>query len=185
MGGRIVNLGSLWSWNNAVAATCFHHFRDFWRILSHILFPLAHPHINILWASIWGIVLWNLSISNPVYVVSIIYDLILHRSAHAHSLSSHSDWSWSELDGQPNYMYMMGFCQLPAAIFIPDMMIQAILPSSESSCFLYNLFKKLQCIVKFQGCNLLCRGQIHVLHVLLWPPWQMDGQMKIQCITLA
>ena len=71
----VVELSSIFvvSWNNAVAAI---HFRHFWRILRYFLFPRNHSHINVLWASIRRIVSRNLSVSNPVYVVSIIYDTL-------------------------------------------------------------------------------------------------------------
>ena len=55
----------------------FSPFHDFWRILRHFLLPLTHSHINILWVSIRGIILQNLSASNPVYVVYIIYGIII------------------------------------------------------------------------------------------------------------
>ena len=81
---------TLWSRNNAVAAT---HFRHFWRISRHILCTLTYPHINILWASIRGNVLRSLPVSNPVYISSsIIYGLHVQYSTIHYLLSDHMQW---------------------------------------------------------------------------------------------
>ena len=60
----------LWSWNNAVAATYFSPFLPFLANFEAFFVPLTHSYIDVLWASIRGSVSRNLSVSNPVYVVS-------------------------------------------------------------------------------------------------------------------
>ena len=58
----------------------FVNFGQFW---GTFLCPLIHSHINVLWASIRESVWWNLSVSNPVYVVSIIYAVTLFNKRYA------------------------------------------------------------------------------------------------------
>ena len=99
--------------NNAVAATRFHHF---WWILRYFLCPLTHCHINVLWASIWGSVSRNLSISNPIYVV---YNLCMHV-VHACMCTGMCSESSSSSNATP-YLYQLGPAVQPRVVITdPD-----------------------------------------------------------------
>ena len=80
-------LSSSWSWSNAVVATRFHHFGEY----KVFLCLLTYSHINVLWTSIRGSILCNLSISNPVYVsCSIMYGFSMPMGHSQHLLISAS-----------------------------------------------------------------------------------------------
>ena len=70
---RVVELSSIFivKLKQRCSSYPFHHF---WQILKYFSCPLTHCCINVLWESIQGSVSRNLSIFNPVYLVSIIYE---------------------------------------------------------------------------------------------------------------